>query len=116
MKAWKQLGALLIRTLVSTVLLSLLMYTFFACVDVETFTAVAEIATSDPVGTTWLFVPIVIVLCLSVMLCYLVVNPPKSDCVCTKKQEAPAKEEKKVATKKAPAKKAVKTTKKTSKK
>ena len=116
MKACKQIGALIIRTLVSTVLLSLLMYTFFACVDVETFTAVAEIATSDPVGTTWLFVPIVIVLCLSVMLCYLVVNPPKSDCACTKKPEAPVKEEKKVATKKAPAKKAVKTTKKTSKK
>ena len=117
MKAFKQVGALLIRTLVSTVLLSLLMYTFFACVDVETFTAVAEIATSDPIGTTWLFVPIVIVLCLSVMLCYLVVNPPKSDCTCTKKVEvAPAKEEKKTVAKKAPAKKVTKTTKKTSKK
>ena len=117
MSAFKQIGALLIRTLVSTVLLSLLMYTFFACVDVDTFTAVAEIATSDPAGTTLLFVPIVVCLCLSVMLCYLVVNPPKSDCVCTKKAEvAPAKEEKKVATKKAPAKKTTKTTKKTTKK
>jgi len=115
MKAWKQVGALLIRTLVSTVLLSILMYAFFSCVDVETFTAVAEIATNDPVGTTWLFVPIVVVLCLSVMLCYLVVNPPKSDCVCTKAE--PVKEEKKAVAKKAPAKKTVtKTTKKTSKK
>ena len=115
MKAWQKIGALLIRTLVSTVLLSLLMYTFFACVDVETFTAVAEIATKDPVGTTWLFVPIVIILCLSVMLCYLVVNPPKSDCACTKAETV--KEEKKVAVKKAPAKKvAAKTNKKTSKK
>lgn len=111
----KQIGALVIRTFVSTVLLSLLMYTFFACVDVETFTAVAEIATSDPVETTWLFVPIVIVLCLSVMLCYLVVDPPKSDCVCTKKAE-PVKELKKTVAKKSPAKKAVKITKKNSKK
>ncbi len=118
MKAWQKLGALVIRTLVSTVLLSLLMYTFFACVDVKTFTTVAEMATADPVGTTWLFVPIVVILCLSVMLCYLVVNPPKSDCVCTKKAEpkAEVKEEKKTV-KKAPAKKAAaKTTKKSSKK
>lgn len=115
MTPFKQISALVIRTFVSTVLLSLLMYTFFACVDLETFTAVAEIATSDPIGTTWLFVPIVIVLCLSVMLCYLVVNPPKSDCVCTKKAE-PVKEEKKTVTKKAAAKKVTKTTKKNSKK
>lgn len=111
----KQIGALVIRTFVSTVLLSLLMYTFFSCVDVETFTAVAEIATSDPIGTTWLFVPIVVVLCLSVMLCYLVVDPPKSDCVCTKKAE-PVKEKKKTVTKKVAVKKDTKNTKKSSKK
>ena len=115
MKAWQKVIALLIRTFVSTVLLSLLMYTFFACVDVETFTAVAELATSDPIKTTWLFVPIVVILCLCVMLCYLVVNPPKSDCVCTK--TASVKEEKKTVAKKEPVKKvATKTTKKTSKK
>ena len=117
MKAWQKLGALFIRTLVSTILLCCLMYAFFACIDVDTFVAVAEIATGDPVGTTWLFSPIVIMLCLSVMLCYLVITPPKSDCVCTKKAEvAPAKEEKKTVAKKAPAKKVAKTTKKTSKK
>ncbi len=116
MKAWQKIGALLIRTLVSTVLLSLLMYTFFACIDVETFTLVAEMATKDPVGTTWLFVPIIVLLCLSVMLCYLVVNPPKSDCVCTKKVEIAAKDEKKATVKKAPAKKTTKTVKKASKK
>ena len=48
---------------------------------------------------------------------FLVITPPKSDCVCTKKAEvAPAKEEKKVVAKKASAKKVAKTTKKTSKK
>lgn len=118
MKAWQKIGALVIRTIVSAVLLTLLMYTFFACVDVETFYAVAEIATSDPVGTTWLFTPIVVMLCLCVMFCYLVITPPKSDCVCTKKAEVKpeAKEEKKTVAKKATAKKTVKTTKKTSKK
>lgn len=117
MKAWQKIIALFIRTLVSTILLCCLMYAFFACIDVDTFTAVAEIATGDPVGTTWLFSPIVVMLCLSVMLCYLVVDPPKSDCVCTKKVEAaPAKEEKKVTAKKAPAKKTTKAVKKTSKK
>ena len=116
MKAWQKLGALFIRTLVSTILLCCLMYAFFACIDVDTFVAVAEIATGDPVGTTMLFSPIVIMLCLSVMLCYLI-TPPKSDCVCTKKAEvAPVKEEKKVVAKKASAKKVAKTTKKTSKK
>ena len=116
MSAFKQIGELLIRTLVSTVLLSLLMYTFFSCVDVETFTAVAEIATSDPIGTTWLFVPIVVVLCLSVMLCYLVVNPPTCDGSCKKVEvKSDVKEEKKTTAKKASAKKTVKTTKKATK-
>ena len=114
MKVWQKVLALLIRTLTSTFLLSLLMYTFFVCVDVETFYAVADLATSDPWGTTLLFIPIVVMLCLSVMLCYLVIVPPKSDCECTKKVE---KEEKKTVTKKAPAKKvATKSTKKTTKK
>ena len=117
MKAWQKIGALFIRTLVSTILLCCLMYTFFACIDVDTFTAVAEIATSDPFGTTMLFSPIVIMLCLSVMLCYLVITPPKTDCACTKKVEVkPEVKEEKKAVKKVQPKKAAKTTKKTSKK
>jgi hypothetical protein len=112
--AWKQIGALLIRTITSTVLLSLLMYAFFACIDSETFIAVAELAKADPVGTTWSFVPIVIMLCLSVMLCYLVVTPPKCS-VCVGKTKVVVEEKKPVA-KKAPAKKVTKTTKKVTKK
>lgn len=114
MSVWKQIGALLIRTFTSTVLLSLLMYTFFACIDAETFVAVAELAKADPVGTTWAFVPIVIMLCLSVMLCNLVVNPPKCS-VCSRKAVVVSEENKSVA-KKAPVKKVTKTTKKTTKK
>lgn len=114
MKAWKQIGGLFIKTMISTLLLCILMYMFFACIEVETFISVAEIATNDPIETTWLFSPIVLMLCLSVMLCYIVATPPKCDCACSKKQEAPAKEEKK--TKKAVAKKVAKTSKKITKK
>jgi hypothetical protein len=108
MKGWKKVGALVIRTAVSTVLLCLLMYTFFACVDVDTFVSVAEIATKNPGETTLLFSPIVVMLCLSVMLCYLVITPPNCECCNAKKALTPvAKDEKKVVAKKAPAKKSV---------